>query len=158
MNENTSKNKIEYRFAIPDDISTIHDFAVAALKDTVIPGFAKSVGVEMLERIELHPGNIVLAEHIETNKKGEIDREVVGFIEIDATRIKENAFYIRGIYVLSEFRRQGIGKKLLDIILEKKCTRNQQLRAEAYSDFETKFWESLNFKRHHVSLYIEKND
>lgn len=156
MNENPLKDIIEYRFATPDDISTIYDFAVAALKDAVIPGFAKSVGDEMLERIETHPGNIVLAEHVEKSTNGEVDREVVGFIEIDATRIKENAFYIRGIYVLPEFRRRGIGRKLLDIILEKKCTRNQQLRAESYSDFETKFWESLNFKKHHVSLYIEK--
>ncbi|OLS19035.1 MAG: hypothetical protein HeimC3_47600 [Candidatus Heimdallarchaeota archaeon LC_3] len=158
MTHDETKHIIEYRFATPDDVGTIYDFAVAAMQDTIIPGFAQSVGVEMLERIELHPGNVLLAENVEIEKSGEIDRQIVGFIEIDATRIKENAFYIRGIYVLHEFRRRRIGRKLLNIILEKKCIRGQQLRAEAFSSFETKFWESLNFKRHHVSLYIMKGD
>lgn len=158
MTGNSSEEKIEYRFATPDDVSTIQDFAYTALNDTIIPGFAKSVGAEMLERIELYPGNVLISERIETENANEIDREIVGFIEIDATRIKENAFYIRGIYVLPEFRRKGIGRKLLNIILDKKCTQNQQLRAESYSDFETQFWESLKFRRHHVSLYITRDD
>lgn len=140
---------IAYRFATIEDLPEIHEFAVAALKDAdMLPNFAASMGVDMLERIDLYPGNVLLAED---NKDGH--RSIIGFIEIDATRIKESAFFIRGIYVLPEYRRQGIGRKLINTILEKKCTKGQQLRVESFGESETKFWESLGFKVHHVSLY-----
>lgn len=144
---------ITYRFATIDDLPEIHEFAIAALKDAdILPNFAKTMGVDMLERIDLYPGNVLLAEDNKDDHSS-----IIGFLEIDATRIRESAFFIRSIYILPEYRRQGIGRKLIHIILEKKCTKGQQLRVESFGESETKFWESLGFKVHHVSLYTTPN-
>ncbi|HKZ40375.1 MAG TPA: GNAT family N-acetyltransferase [Candidatus Hodarchaeales archaeon] len=148
-------SEIIYRFALSQDIEEIQAFALAALNDTILPGFAKSVGADMLGRIERFPGNVVVAETLEI-EAGTETAKIIGYIEIDQTRINEKAFYIRGIYVLPEYRRRGVGRGMLSTFVEKRCKDGQQLRAEAFSDFENTFWESLGFKRHHISLFIEK--
>ena len=43
---------------------------------------------------------------------------------------------------------------MLSTFIEKKCGHGQQLHAEGFIDFESKFWEGV--KRHDISLFIEK--
>lgn len=140
---------INYRFATEEDREKIYEFALQAIKYSQIPEFAKDAGENLQERVSTEdPNNVILA--IDTNQ----ENNVVGYIEVDPTSKEKSKFIlIKGIYVLPEYRRKGVGKKLLTMMKEEKCGHNEQLRVQAFTESGLRFWENFGFKIHHYSLY-----
>lgn len=59
----------------------------------------------------------------------------------------ETIVYIQDILVLNEYKRKGIGKKLIEMMLEEsKEIRQIVLLTDKQDEVSTKFYESLNFK------------
>ena len=145
---------IRYRVAVPEDHEKVVEFAMQALYDAKLPRFAQDVGEALVERIKSgEPGNVIIAEDITA------DNMIVGYLEIDANRSKpRKAFYIGGIYVLPEYRRRHVGKNLFLTMLKEKCKHDEQIRVEAITEDELRFWKSLGFKIHHYSMFYDPHD
>ncbi|MDH5404367.1 MAG: GNAT family N-acetyltransferase [Candidatus Heimdallarchaeota archaeon] len=146
----TKQDKIIYRFASKEDADQIYDFAMKAMVGTSLPEFAKDAGEGLQDRIiDGDPNNILLA----------IDQDqgnIIAYVEVEKSYSpKINAFYIRGIYVLPDYRRIGVGRKLLSIIKKEKCTSHEELRVNAFTTDGLRFWEAYGFKVHHYSLFYD---
>ncbi len=149
----SEEEKIVYRFATADDRDQIYDFALKALNDPRLPDFAEDIGDELLERIRTgDPTTVLLALNGKTN-------EIIGYIEMGEHKtIKgKKIFYIRGIYVLPEYRRHGIGRELFNRMLREKCKDAVQIRVDAFTEEGLNFWKNLNFKVHHYALYLNND-
>lgn len=142
---------IAYRFTTKDDNQKIYDFALRGITGTIIPKFAEDAGENLWERIEGGGyENVIVAEDTRS------DDQVVGFIEVDPNRgISGETVYIRGIYVLDEYRRMGIGKKLLKLMVNEKAKRGEKLFVRAFTQYGLKFWENFGFKISHYSLFYD---
>ncbi len=145
-----SLQNIVCRFADPRDMDSVIEFALMAINDNELPSFALDVGEDLAERIRKGGSeNIVIAED------PKMDSRIVGYLELDPQRTRKGkAFYIRGIYVLPEYRGQGIASKMISLMREKLCCHGEQLRVEALTENELRFWRKLGFKIHHYSLYL----
>lgn len=145
---------IRYRVAVPEDHEKVVEFAMQALYDAKLPRFAQDIGEALVERIKTgEPGNVIIAEDLTADDK------IVGYLEIDSSRSKVGkAFYIGTIYVLPEYRRRHVGKNLFFTMLEEKCQHNEQIRVEALTEDELRFWKSLGFRIHHYSLFYNPQD
>ena len=138
---------ISYRFATDDDRESIYDFALQAIQYSDIPEFAEDAGQNLQERIsEGDPENVIVAIDSDQEEK------IVGYIEVEP---HQTHMLIRGIYVLPEYRRQGIGQKLLKMMQENKCKNNEQIRVHAFTEAGKRFWEEIGFKIHHYALYFD---
>ncbi len=142
---------IRYRVAVPEDHDKVVEFAMQALYDAKLPRFAQDIGEELVERIKSgEAGNVIIAEDLSQDDK------IVGYLEIDTTRSKpRKAFYIGGIYVLPEYRRRHIGKNLFFTMLKEKCKHEEQIRVEAVTEDELRFWRSLGFNIHHYAMFYD---
>ncbi len=137
---------ITYRFATKDDIELVYDFALHALASSEIPVFAADVGDGIQERImEGDVRNLIVAE--------DLDEEIiVGYAEVDPQ--ESGRILIMGVFVLPEYRRKGIGKKILQMILNEICTNHEDLYVRAFTDHGVKFWQSYGFDvQFHVMEY-----
>jgi len=144
----TRDDGIVLKFADNSDKEAIYAFALEAIKGASLPAFAEDAGENLQERIETSDAhNVLLA--IDTKEANKI----IGFIELDPTRSEEKVTYIRGIYVLREYRRRGIGQHMLRIIRSNTKERRVQLRVHAFTKEGLRFWEDYGFKIHHYSLY-----
>lgn len=140
---------INLRFATAKDKDQIYDFALAAIAGADLPEFAQDAGNDLQERIdEGDPDNVLIAEDSTMQDK------IIGYIELDPSRSKKrHAVYIKGIYVLDEYRRRGIGKDMLKIIRDNRVDEDIQLRVEAFTTQGLRFWENFGFEIHHYSLF-----
>jgi GNAT superfamily N-acetyltransferase len=78
---------------------------------------------------------------------------VIGYIEVDPDRtIEGSAVYLRGIYVLPEYRRGGIGKRLLQMMVKEKRKEGEELRVRAFTEEGLRFWQDFGFNIAHYSL------
>ena len=83
-----------------------------------------------------------------------MEQGIVGYIEIDPTRsTRKLVVYIRGIFVLEDFRRMKIGNTLLKMMQDEKCKEGEKLYVDAYSEYSLKFWRSLGFD---IDRYVVK--
>lgn len=137
---------IIYRFANTDDVELVYEFALHAIASSVIPVFAADVGEGLQERItEGNVRNLILAEDLDEGK-------IVGYAEVD--RKHKSRILIMGVFVLPEYRRQGIGKRILQMILDEICTNHEDLYVRAFTDHGVKFWQSYGFDvEFHVMEY-----
>jgi len=144
---------IVIRFAKTEDKEAIYEFALSAIAGTSLPEFAEDAGEHLQERIEQgNPENVLIAE--DTNESGQI----IGYIELDPTRTrKQDVVYIRGIYVLPDYRRRGIGNSMLRMVRRHSVSNQIQLRVEAFTEEGRKFWNNFGFKVHHYSMYHDGN-
>ncbi len=147
-------DNIRYRVAVPEDHEKVIEFALQALYDAKLPKFAQDVGDELIERIKSgEAGNVIIAEDLTAGNK------IVGYLEIDSNRSKKGkAFYIGAIYVLPEYRRKHVGKNLFNTMLREKCKNNEQIRVEALTESEMRFWKRLGFRIHHYALFFNPNE
>lgn len=146
------KDNIEIRFATTEDREQIYDFALAAIKGADLPEFAEDAGQNLQDRVETgDPENVLIAVDKDQNK-------IIGYIELDPDKSPNpKAMHIRGIYVLPEYRRRGIGNEMLRIIRENKVSKDTQLRVTAFTLQGLRFWENYGFKIHHYALYHDPN-
>ena len=107
---------VNIRFATKEDNEIIYDFAMRTSSESILPRFAEDAGIELYERISTgDPRNVAIAE-----VEGE---GIVAYIEIDPNRsTRKEVTYIRGIFVLEDFRRRKIGRRLLKMMQDEKCT------------------------------------
>lgn len=138
---------INFRFATKEDNEIIYDFAMRAISESILPRFAEDAGIGLYERISSgDPRNVAIAE---VEEEG-----IVAFIEIDPDRSTRNkVVYISGIFVLEAFRRRKIGRRLLKMMQDEKCTEGESLYVDAYTEEGVKFWKSLNFD---IDRYVVK--
>lgn len=139
---------VNIRFATKEDNEIIYDFAMRAISESILPRFAEDAGIELYDRISSgDPRNVAIAE-----VEGE---GIVAYIEIDPNRsTRKEVMYIRGIFVLEDFRRRKIGRRLLKMMQDEKCTQGEKLYVDAYTEDGVKFWKSLNFSiDRHVLKY-----
>ena len=142
-------SNIRFRFADKADSTKIYDFAMRAISESILPRFAQDAGEDLNERITNgDPNNVAIAEDHD---------EVVAYIEIDPKRsTQKKVIYIRGIFVLGGYRRQGIGNKLLKMMREEKCKNGEELYVDAFTPQGVKFWKALGFEiDHYVVKYKE---
>ena len=119
-----------------------------AISESILPRFAEDAGIELYDRISSgDPRNVGIAE---VEGYG-----IVAYIEIDPNRsTRKEVMYIRGIFVLEDFRRRKIGRRLLKMMQDEKCTEGEQLYVDAYTEDGVKFWKSLGFNvDRHVLKY-----
>lgn len=149
MNYIKNIEEIGFRFATSDDKDSIYQFSWEAIAGASLPEFAEDAGHDLQARIEQgDPENVLLAEDTKNNNK------VIGYIELAPHgSMRRNAIYIRGIYVLPEYRRRGIGSEMLKIVRKNKLEGDIELRVHAFTQAGLKFWENYGFKVHHYSLY-----
>ncbi|MHA2091213.1 MAG: GNAT family N-acetyltransferase, partial [Candidatus Kariarchaeaceae archaeon] len=121
---------ISFRFATKSDNQKIYDFAMRAISGTQLPRFAEDAGENLLDRIEKgKEKSVILAED------HNLDESVIGYIEVDPDRtIEGSAVYLRGIYVLPEYRRGGIGKRLLQMMVKEKRKSGEELKVRAFTE------------------------
>ncbi|MHA2251455.1 MAG: GNAT family N-acetyltransferase [Candidatus Kariarchaeaceae archaeon] len=147
----TDIGNISFRFTTSGDNAKIYDFAMRAISGTILPEFAEDAGDNLWERIEGGGyENVILAE--------DKDREsqVVGYIEVNPEKGDPGeSVYITGIYVLPEYRRFGIGKKLLRMMVKEKRKKGEKLYVMAYKPDGVKFWEDFGFTIANYSLVFE---
>lgn len=150
-----SLESIEIRFASAQDIPNVTEFALIALNDSsMLAKFAQDIGSDFTHRLETTgPENTILA----------IDKEnknaIVGFSEVDPEQSKPGKYYLlTGLYVLPSYRSKGIGVKLVDKMLQEKCSNGEELIVDAFNDSERKIWEKLNFsfKKMELSRKLQK--
>ncbi len=142
-----TSSDVTFRFATKEDNETIYDFAMRAISESILPIFAEDAGDGLYERISSgDPRNVAIAE---------VENEgIVGYIEIDPSRSTRKAVvYIRGIFVLEDFRRKKIGKTLLNMMRDEKCTEGEKLYVDAYTKYGLRFWRSLGFD---IDRYVVK--
>jgi GNAT superfamily N-acetyltransferase len=131
----------------------IYNFAMDAIAGADLPEFAQDAGDNLQERIDQgNPNNVVVAFDTTTHDR------IIGYIELDPDRdTRKEVTHIRGIYVLPEYRRRGIGRDMLEIIREHVVSQNVQLRIDAFTQAGLKFWENYGFKIHHYALFHDKS-
>jgi GNAT superfamily N-acetyltransferase len=114
--------------------------------------FASDIGSEMMKRFQTTgPQNTLLALDKAHNNS------IIGFIEIDPERsIEGECYFLSGLYVLPSYRHKGIASKLVQKILELKCTKGEELIVKAFSEKEKRVWESLMFKVKSTTLSLKK--
>ena len=128
---------IIFRFATAEDVELVYEFALNAIASAEIPVFAADVGDGIQERItEGDVRNLILAEDPDEGK-------IVGYAEVDPK--KSGRILIMGVFVLPEYRRRGIGKKILQMILDEICTNHEDLYVKAFTDHGVKFWQAYGF-------------
>ena len=137
----THSKSITYRFATKDEHEKIYDFAMRAIAETDLPEFAEDAGEGMEQRMSnLDEGYVLLAED------KDLEDGIVGYIEIDPAKSSQLfEVYIRGIFVLQDYRRSGVGKKLVKMIIERHGGGGKKLRVHAFTKAGIKFWESYGF-------------
>lgn len=142
-----TSSDITFRFATKEDNEIIYDFAMRAISESILPMFAEDAGDGLYERISTgDPRNVAIAEVK--------DEGIVGYIEIDPTRsTRKEVVYLRGIFVLEDFRRLKIGNTLLKKMQDEKCKEGEKLYVDAYSKYALKFWRSLGFD---IERYVVK--
>lgn len=142
------QSNISFRFATNEDNQKIYDFALRAMSGTQLPRFAEDAGENLLDRIG--KGNyktVILAEDTMD------DDSVIGYIEVDPDRtIDGEAVYLRGVYVLPQYRRKGVGKRLLKMMVHEKRKRGEDVRVLAYTEDGLRFWQDYGFNIAHYSL------
>ena len=138
----THAKSITYRFASKNEHEKIYDFAMRALAETDLPKFAEDAGEGMEERMSnLDEGYVLLAED------KDLEDGIVGYIEIDPAKSTQMfEVYIRGIFVLQDYRRIGVGRKLVKGIILRHGGGGKRLRVQAFAREGIRFWESYGFK------------
>ena len=141
---------ISYRFATKEDSQKIYELALRAVSSMDIPRFAEDAGDDLFERINKGEKSVIIAEDTTINDN------VIGYIEMEADSLLDgDAVFIREIYVLPEYRRGGIGKRMLEMMLKEITQNEKHIRVNAYTEDELKFWEFLGFKIRFYSLNYE---
>jgi len=121
------KEGVRYRFANSNDKDSIYAFALDAIAGADLPSFAEDISQEF---------------------------KIIGYIELDPEHTNEpNISYIRGIFVLPNYRRRGIGQNMLNLIISYISKNNRQLRVAAFTKEGLNFWKNYGFKIHHYALY-----
>ena len=143
------KEGIRYRFANSNDKDSIYAFALDAIAGADLPSFAEDAGHNLQQRIDKTKGNnVLIAEDISEEFK------IIGYIELDPEHTNEpNISYIRGIFVLPNYRRRGIGQNMLNLIISYISENNRQLRVSAFTKEGLNFWKNYGFNIHHYALY-----
>ena len=143
------KEGIRYRFADSNDKDSIYAFALDAIAGADLPSFAEDAGHNLQQRIDKTEGNnVLIAEDISEEFK------IIGYIELDPEHTNEpNISYIRGIFVLPNYRRRGIGQNMLNLIISYISENNRQLRVAAFTKEGLYCWKNYGFNIHHYALY-----
>ena len=82
--------------------------------------------------------------------------KIIGYIELDPAKTGTKRYKrIRGIFVLPDYRRRGIGRTMLRLLLKHTIEEGVQLRIDAFTEEGRKFWQAYDFKIHHYSLYLD---
>ena len=142
-----TSSDVTFRFATKEDNEIIYDFAMRAISESILPKFAEDAGDGLYERISSDdPRNVAIAE---VKNDG-----IIGYIETDPTRsTRKKVVYLRGIFVLEDFRRKKIGRTLLKMMRDEKCKQGEELYIDAYTKDGLKFWSSLGFD---IDRYVVK--
>ena len=138
----SESSNIEVRFAHASDIPNVTEFALIALNDSsMLAKFAQDIGSDFTHRLETTgPENTILAIDKDNNDA------IIGFSEIDPERSEPGKFYVlTGLYVLPSHRGKGIAHRLVQKMLESKCSQGEELLVQAFNESEKKVWEKLLF-------------
>lgn len=128
------------RFAGEKDIPDASDFVLTALNDAGIQNDCVEVlGNEFTNRLETSPNYTLFAFDKSNNDA------IIGFLELDIGKTTPGHYFIKNIYVLPTYRKQGIATNLVNKMLEVKCKPGEELFVEVSNDNDKKYWENLHF-------------
>ncbi|MHC5217956.1 GNAT family N-acetyltransferase [Enterococcus sp. LJL128] len=86
-----------------------------------------------------------------------IDKKMVGFIEYSrkfSEHVNEDVCFIDGLYLLDDFRGNGIGKRVINLFLD----RHGLLELTChYSNKAHDFYEKLGFKREYTQYFLKES-
>ena len=137
---------IELRFANADVIPEASDFVFTALNDNGIQNdCVETLGNEFTNRLERYPQNTLFAIDNSNNDS------IVGFLELDPDKSSNGHHFIRNLYVLPPYRKQGIATNLVNKMLEEKCASGEELLVEVSNENDKNYWEKLQFT---TNLYV----
>jgi len=143
---------IKYQFATSEEIEEkkITEFALEALNDSeMLPKFAENLGEDLVERISTADlGDFIIAVDSDLD-------QLIGYVELYPTQTENGLdYFIRGIYILPNFRQRGIARKLLRMAAERCKEKGAQLRVDAFTEKELNLYKNLGFEIQHYSLRL----